>query len=92
MEVADKRKMTKYDPLQMEIERKGWRCEVLPIEMGCRGYASTALIAYLCGIGLSASELKNTTKELEAAAESLKIRHSPDGPYSCCRVSDHLLC
>ena len=25
MEVVHERKMTKYDPLQMEIERKGWR-------------------------------------------------------------------
>ena len=42
----------------------------MPIELGCRGYASRALIAYLRGIGLSASELKKKTKELEAAAES----------------------
>ena len=70
MEVAHERKMAKYDPLRMDIERKGWKCRVLPIEMGCRGYASRALIAYLRGIGLSASELKKTTKELEAAAES----------------------
>jgi hypothetical protein len=70
MEVAHERKMAKYDPLRMDIERKGWKCRVLPIEMGCRGYASRALIAYLREIGLSASELKKTTKELEAAAES----------------------
>ena len=38
--------------------------------MGCRGYASRTLIAYLRGIGLSAAEIKRTTKELEAAAES----------------------
>ena len=70
MEVAHERKMTKYDTLRMEIEMKGWRCKVLPVEMGCRGYASRALIAYLRGIGLSAAEIKKTTKELEAAAES----------------------
>ena len=70
MEVAHERKMAKYDPLRMDIERKGWKCRVLPIEMGCRGYASRALIAYLRGIVLGASELKKTTKELEAVAES----------------------
>ena len=37
--------------------------------MGCLWYASRALIAYLSGIGLSTSELRKTTKELEAAAE-----------------------
>ena len=70
MEVAHERKMTKYDTLRMEIEAKGWKCKVLPVEMGCRGYASRTLIAYLRGIGLSASEIKKTTKVLEAAAES----------------------
>ena len=30
-EVAHDRKMTKYDPLRMDIERKGWRYKVLPI-------------------------------------------------------------
>ena len=35
------------------------------------GYDSRALIAYLRKIGLSASELKKTTKEREAAAESV---------------------
>ena len=58
MEVAHERKLTQCNPLWMDIERKGRRCKVLPFEMGCRGYAFRALIAYLRGIGLSASELK----------------------------------
>ena len=53
MKMAHERKMTKYDTLRMDIKRKGWRCKVLPNEMGCRGITSRALIAYLRGIGLS---------------------------------------
>ena len=96
MEVAHERKMTKYDTLRMEIEMKGWRCKVLPVEMGCRGYASRALIAYLRGIGLSAAEIKKDNErtgscsrvsfELDLAGITPKpkqIMHSPDGPYIC---------
>ena len=46
MEVAHKRKMTKYDTLSKEIEKKGRRYKVLFIEMGCRGYSSRDLISF----------------------------------------------
>ena len=57
IEVAHERKMTKYDTLRMNIEMKGWKCKVLQVEMGCRGYAYRTLIAYLCQIGLSVAEI-----------------------------------
>ena len=103
MEVAHKRKMTKYDPLRMDIERKGWRCKVLPIEMGCREYASIALIAYPCEIGLSDSELKRTTKKWKLRQSQLRAgfgRHHAHATKAqsgwplqllVAPVSDHLL-
>ena len=45
MEVAHEIKKTKYNTFRMEIEMKVWTCKVLPVEMGCRGYASRKLIA-----------------------------------------------
>ena len=56
--------MTTYHPLWMVIEGDGWRCKALPVEMGCSWYVSRALIVYLCRIGLSAPELRKTTKNL----------------------------
>ena len=70
LEEAHERKKTKYDALRDDCERNGWSCNVLPVEMGCRGYTGRSLSAYLRGIGLKGKKHKRTTRELEAAAEA----------------------
>ena len=70
LEEAYERKKLKYDALRDECVRKGWSCNVLPVEMGYRGYIGRSLSAYLRNIGLKGKTHKSTTKELEAAAET----------------------
>ena len=70
MEVANERKMTKYEVLKTECEDNGWRCCVFPIEVGCRGYIARSTMGYLRGIGLSRKQQRETTRALETAAET----------------------
>ena len=70
IDLANEKKRTKYDQLRMDIEAKGWACKVLPIEVGCRGFLARSMIHYLRGIGLRGRELRQTTRQIESAAES----------------------
>ena len=51
MEEASERKREKYAELVEECQRRGWRAQCLPIEVGGRGFAGRSLCrAYLLGI------------------------------------------
>ena len=38
MQRAHERKSRKYEELLLEAEQNGWRIELWPIEIGCRGF------------------------------------------------------
>ena len=70
LEVANERKRTKYEPLQDQCQRRGWECQVLPIEVGCRGFVARSTMSFLRGIGMNRAQQRKTIKALEDAAET----------------------
>ena len=40
IEAANIRKMTRYSALKSDLEDKGWKCHLIPFEVGSRGYIS----------------------------------------------------
>ena len=70
LEEAFERKKTKYETLRADCETNGWHCNVVPVEIGCRGYTAKSLSRYLRGIVLKGITHNKTIEELEAAAET----------------------
>ena len=52
LQEAHEIKFLKYDPLIVEAKRKGWKASCLPIEVGCRGFATKSLSALLRRVGV----------------------------------------
>jgi len=46
-------KSSKYAPLQAKISEAGWMCELLPFEVGARGYVSSGMNQLLNVLGIS---------------------------------------
>ncbi|MGH0144990.1 UNVERIFIED_CONTAM: hypothetical protein FKN15_057550 [Acipenser sinensis] len=66
---AYERKKLQYTQLAAEAERRGWRVQVYPVEVGCRGFVAHSTTWFLRDIGFSGQELQRIVKNLSAAAE-----------------------
>ena len=53
----------------MECEDKGWASQVMPIEVGCRGFAGRTTTSYLTRLGLTNRARRRATQQLQTAAE-----------------------
>ena len=69
MEEAYERKLTRYETLRTDCEENGWKCSVLPIEVGCRGFIGRSTTSYLSKLGLTSRARRNATQRLQSAAE-----------------------
>ena len=69
MEEAFERKKLRYENLRMECEDKGWACQVMPIEVGCRGFIGRTTTSYLTRLGLTNRARRRATQQLQTAAE-----------------------
>ena len=69
MEESFERKKLRYDNLRMECEDKGWACQVMPIEVGCRGFIGRTTTSYLTRLGLTNRARWRATQQLQTAAE-----------------------
>ena len=69
MEEAFERKKTRYETLRTECEDNGWTCQVLPIEVGCRGFIGRSTTSYLSKLGLTSHMRRSTIQRLQSAAE-----------------------
>ena len=69
MEEAFERKKLRYENLRMECEDKGWACQVMPIQVGCRGFIGRTTTSYLTRLGLTNRARRRATQQLQTAAE-----------------------
>ena len=64
-------KADKYANLSMDLEAKGYRTDLFPIEVGARGVVGKSTYGFLAKIGLSSRErTKAMTRMSEAAEEA----------------------
>jgi hypothetical protein len=69
MEEAFERKKLRYENLRAECEEKGWKCQVMPIEVGCRGFIGRTTASYLTRLGLTSRARRGVIRRLQVAAE-----------------------
>ena len=69
MKEAFERKKLRYENLRMECEDKGWACQVMPIEVGCRGFIGRTTTSSLTRLGLTNRARRRATQQLQTAAE-----------------------
>ena len=50
-------------------EDEGWACQVMPIEVGCRGFIGRTTTSYLTRLGLTNRARRRATQQLQTAAE-----------------------
>ena len=72
-EWAHERKLGKYEDLKNEARDNGWNARVYAVEVGCRGFASSALRGFLTAIGSSNKKIKSTIEECCAVAEKCSV-------------------
>ena len=70
MDEAHERKLERYALLQEECVSNGWRCQVRPVEVGCRGFVGTSTRTLLSAFGFGGRELNTHIRHLSDAAEA----------------------
>ena len=66
---AYERKRLKYSDIAAEAEQRGWRAQVLPVEVGCRGFVAMSTIKLLKGMGVRGQAFRQAVKSMSEAAE-----------------------
>ncbi len=66
---ANERKRLKYSDLLAEAVQRGWRTQLLPVEVGCRGFVAMATTRLLKGLGVRGQALRQYIRSLSEAAE-----------------------
>ncbi|MGH0145966.1 UNVERIFIED_CONTAM: hypothetical protein FKN15_012935 [Acipenser sinensis] len=63
------REKLQYAELAAEAEQRGWRVQVYPVEVGCRGFVAHSTTWFLRDIGFNGEEFRRIVKNLSEAAE-----------------------
>ena len=58
-------KINKYCDLVNSCQESGWKCDLLAVEVGARGYSSTSMLSALCKLGFDRKSAKSVIKEIE---------------------------
>ena len=66
---AFERKKLKYADIAAEAEQRGWRAQVIPVEVGCRGFVATSTTKLLKGMGVRGQASRKAIRSLTEAAE-----------------------
>ncbi len=66
---ANERKRLKYSDLAAEAVQRGWRTQLLPVEVGSRGFVAMATTRLLKGLGVRGQALQQAISLLSEAAE-----------------------
>ncbi|CAM4720493.1 unnamed protein product [Leuciscus chuanchicus] len=66
---AYERKKLKYTDIAFEARQRGWRAQVLPVEVGCRGFVATSIVRLLKGVGVRGQAFRKAVRSLSEAAE-----------------------
>ena len=79
-ESANEYKRSKYQQLLEDCQKKKWRANCIPIEIGCRGFMSKSMCHALTSIGITGitkrKAIKAITHETEMASKWLWIKRS----------------
>ncbi len=66
---AFERKRLRYADLASEAEVRGWKVNVRPVEVGCRGVVASSTIKLLKEVGIRGQAQRKTIKDLASATE-----------------------
>ncbi len=97
---AFERKWLRYADLAAEAEDRGWKVNVRPVEVGCRGFVASSTTRLLKEVGIRGQVQRKTIKDLATAAERsshwllLKRKETvwaPKWPYGAFGAT-HTLC
>ncbi len=66
---AFERKRLRYADLAAEAEDRGWKVNVHPVEVGCRGFVASSTKMLLKEVGIRGQAQRKTIKDLATAAE-----------------------
>ena len=62
-------KKFRYENLRMECEDKGWARQVMPIQVGCRGFISLTTTSYMTRLRPTNRARRRATRQHQTAAE-----------------------
>ena len=66
---AYERKRLKYSDIAAEAKQRGWHVQVLPVEVGCRGFVAMSTIKPLKRMGVREQAFRQSVKAISEAAE-----------------------
>ncbi len=66
---AFERKRLRYADLAAEAEDRGWKVNVHPVEVGCRGFVASSTTRLLKEVGIRGQAQRKTIKDLATATE-----------------------
>ncbi len=66
---ANERKRLKYSDVAAKAVQRGWQTQLLPVEVGCRGFVAMATTRLLKGLGVRGQALQQAIRLLSEAAE-----------------------
>ena len=69
VEEAYERKNLKYAELAAQIKQNGWQVDVLPVEVGCRGFVAKSTTRLLSRMGVAGLQFRRAVRALSQAAE-----------------------
>lgn len=69
IEAAFERKKARYSELAAECREAGWKTNIYPVEVGCRGFLGLSTIRLLREAGVTGGRLRRATKDLAEEAE-----------------------
>ena len=62
---AHQRKLEKYEDLREPCARNGWKTNVFPIEVGCRGFIANSTSVFLTNLGLPPSDKRKYMEKIQ---------------------------
>lgn len=66
---AFERKKLRYTELAAEAVQRGWKADICPVEVGCRGFVATSTLKLLKDLGIVGQALRQTIREIVRVAE-----------------------
>ncbi len=64
-----KGKRLRYADLASEAKDRGWKVNVCPVEVGCRGFVASSTIRLLKEVGIRGQAQRKTIKDIASATE-----------------------
>ena len=70
---AHQHKLEKYEDLQEQCVRNGWKTNVFPIEVGCRSFLINSTSTFLTNLRLSPSDKRNYINKIQDKALTASV-------------------